>query len=122
MTAGGRYVLGATLVAVVAAGLTQLVAAGTRPGVWAAVLTGIVVQGPLGWWLVRAAGTERFLLAWAVGMGARLALLAVAGLVIVPRLGFDMAATLLALVGVLISFVMVEGIAVWPRKRETKTA
>lgn len=122
MTAGRRYALGSSLVALVAVGLTQMVAPDARPGVWAAVVTGIVVQGPLGWWLVRAAGTERFLLAWAVGIGARLALLAVAGLVIVPRLGFDMAATLLALVAVLISFVMVEGIAVWPRKRETKTA
>src|SRR5204863_162019 len=44
----------------------------------------LAVQGPLGWVLVGAIGTERFLLVWAVGIAARLAVVAAVALVL-PR-------------------------------------
>ena len=122
MTTERRYALGVSLVALTAALLTLLVPAAARPSAWAALGAATVVQGPLGWWLVSAARTERFLLVWALGIGARLALVTVAGLVLVPRLALDLAPTLVTLVAVLMGFVMVEGIAVSPGTEDTRTA
>ena len=76
-----------------------------------------MVQGPIGWWLVQAVGTERFLLVWVIGIATRLAVVAVCGLVLAPALGLALAPTLFALVGVLMSLVVVEAIVVRPGRR-----
>jgi hypothetical protein len=68
----------------------------------------LVVQGPLGWWLVRTIGTERFLTAWALGIGARLTLVAACALVVAPKLGAALEPMLFALVAVLMAFVVIE--------------
>ena len=112
MTAGHRYALGVAVVAAGALALSFVLQPDARLGVWAALGSALVIQGPLGWWLVRAMGTERFLLVWAVGIAARFAVLAAWGLWLAPRLGLALSPTLFALVGVLMSFLVVEVIVV----------
>jgi hypothetical protein len=72
----------------------------------------LVVQGPLGWWVVRAIGTERLQLVWAVGIAARFALVAACGAWVAPKLGLALAPLLFALVGVLMCCVVVEAAVV----------
>jgi hypothetical protein len=58
-------------------------------------------------------GTERLVAVWPGGMAARVAVLAAGGFVLAPRLGLPLEQTLLALVGVLTSFLGVEACVVW---------
>lgn len=120
MTVGRRYLFGVTAVAAAALLVSLALPPGDRPGIRLAVLIALVVQGPLGWWLVRAIGKERFLVVWAAGLAARLAVVAGCALVLAPKLGLALAPTLLALVGVLMAFLAVEAIVVRPERRETE--
>ena len=113
MTAGRRYVVGIATVAAAGVGLSFVLPPGTRGAVWFALGLGLAVQGPLGWWVVHALGTERLVVVWAGGMAARLAVLTAGGVVAGPRLGLPLEQTLVALVGVLTSFVGVEAYVVW---------
>jgi len=115
VTAGRRYLTGVGTVAAAALVLSfVLPPPAARRGVWLAVALALAVQGPLGWWLVRAIGTERFLRVWAAGIAARLTVVAACGFVIAPRLGgwLDLGATLVTLVSVLMSCVIVEALVV----------
>ncbi len=117
MTAGGagrRYLVGMAVVATAALALGLAVPPAARPGVWLALGVAVAVQGPLGWWLVRSIGTERFLLVWATGIAARLAVVVTCALVVVPTLGLTVGPTLVALVGVLMGCVVLEAIVVRP--------
>lgn len=108
MSAGLRYALALLLVAAVAAALIALLAGG-REG-WLALGLAAVVQAPLGWWLVESVGKPRFLGVWVTGMLARLALVGVMGLGIVPLLHLRAAAVLVPLVLLLTVFVLLEGV------------
>lgn len=119
MTPGRRYLVGIAVVAAVAAGLSFVLAPAARSAAWFALGLGLAVQGPLGWWLVRAVGTERLLPVWAGGIAARLAVLGAGAFVAVPKLGFPPEPTLMALAGVLMSFVGVEAFVVWLGGRGT---
>ncbi len=113
MTPGRRYLLGVTTVAAAALLLSLIVPPpDARSGVWLATALALIVQGPLGWWVVRAIGTERLQLVWAVGIAARFALVAAGGLVVAPRLGLGLAPLLFPLVGVLMCFLVVEAVVV----------
>ncbi len=112
MTARRRYLLGVTTVAVAALLLSLVVPPDARTGLWLATALALIVQGPLGWWVVRAIGTERLQLVWAVGIAARFALVAAGGLVVAPRLGLGLAPLLFPLVGVLMCFLVVEAVVV----------
>src|SRR6266566_7588898 len=112
MTTGRRYLLGVTTVAVAALLLSLVVPPDARTGLWLATALALIVQGPLGWWVVRAIGTERLQLVWAVGIAARFALVAAGGLVVAPRLGLALAPLLFPLVGVLMCFLVVEAVVV----------
>ena len=112
MTAGRRYLLGVTTVAVAALLLSLVVPPDARTGLWLATALALIVQGPLGWSVVRAIGTERLQLVWAVGIAARFALVALCGLVVAPRLNLALAPLLFALVGVLMCCVVVEAAVV----------
>jgi len=114
VTPGRRYLLGVTTVAAAALLLSLVLRPPDRSGVWFALGVALMVQGPLGWWLVQAIDTERFLLVWAIGIAARLAVVAGCGLVVAPALGLALAPTLFALVGVLMGCVVVEAIVVRP--------
>ncbi len=112
MTAGHRYLVGVSTVAAAALLLSFVLPADARTGVWLATALALLVQGPLGWWLVRAIGTERLQLVWAVGIAARFALVAACGFLVAPRLGLALAPLLFALVGVLMCCVVVEAVVV----------
>ena len=110
MTALGRYLVGVATVAAATLGLSFAVPLDDGPGVRLALGIALVVQGPLGWWLVRALGTERFLFVWATGIATRLLVVGVCALVIAPRLQLTLEPTLFALVSVLMGFVLVEAV------------
>ena len=112
MTTGRRYLLGVTTVAVAALLLSLVVPPDARTGLWLATALALIVQGPLGWWVVRAIGTERLQLIWAIGIAARFALVAACGLLVAPRLGLALAPLLFPLVGVLMCFLVVEAVVV----------
>ena len=112
MTAGRRYLLGVTMVAVAALLLGLVVPPDARTGLWLATALALIVQGPLGWSVVRAIGTERLQLIWAIGIAARFALVAGCGLLVAPRLGLALAPLLFPLVGVLMCFLVVEAVVV----------
>ena len=77
MTPGRRYLIGVSVVAAAALLLSFVLPPDARTGVWLATALALLVQGPLGWWLVRAIGTERLPLVWAIGIAARFALVGV---------------------------------------------
>ena len=79
---------------------------------WAATVA-LVLQAPLGWWVVQSIGTDRFLTVWGLGLLVRLAVLALAGLAVVPLLGWNPGPTLGALVAVLVALLFVEGLTAW---------
>ena len=110
MTAGPRYLVGVSAVAAAALLLSFVLPPDARTGVWLATALALLVQGPLGWWLVRTIGTERLQLVWAVGIAARFALVAACGFFVAPRLGLALAPLLFALVGVLMCCVVVEAV------------
>ncbi len=112
MTPGGRYLVGVSAVAAAALLLSFVLPRDARTGVWLATALALIVQGPLGWWVVRAIGTERLQLVWAVGIAARFALVAACGLLLAPRLGLALAPLLFPLVGVLMCCVVVEAVVV----------
>jgi len=120
MTAGGRYLSG--LLVVVAIGMVVVLA--VSPDIRREVASGIgialLVQAPLGWWTVRSVGTERFQLVWVLGMVIRLALVAIAGLVLVPELRWELVATLAALVATMLVLLVVEVAAVLGKNSEIK--
>ncbi|MBA3259443.1 MAG: hypothetical protein H0T68_08265 [Gemmatimonadales bacterium] len=111
MRLGRRYVVG---VAVVAAGGALLVGAvpkGVRAEVLWGVVTGLILQVPLGWMALRSIGTEHFLLSWGLGTLVRFTTVGIAGLVIVPALGGSAGPMLGSMVGVLVALLLVEGVA-----------
>lgn len=113
MTAARRYLLGVAGVAVAAAAFTLSFPRESRaPAAWGAV-TGLVLQAPLGWWAIESLGTERFVVIWGVGMLLRLASVGIAGLVVVPLLGWAPGPALGSLVAVLVALLLVEGAAAW---------
>lgn len=109
MTTNARRYLAGVAVVAVAAGAVALLLPGERGrGVWFGLALALVVQAPLGWWLVRSLGTARFLAAWIAGMGARVGLVALAGFVILPALRWPMGPGLVGLAAVLLALLGVE--------------
>jgi hypothetical protein len=106
---GPRYLLGVAGVAAAGAGLVLLVPKTIRAEVAWGVVTGVVLQAPLGWWALRSIGTDRFMLVWGLGMLVRLTVVAIAGLAVLPSLGGRAGPMLGAMVGVLVALLLVEG-------------
>lgn len=111
MTAYARYALLVLFVVAVTlvVGL-QLVAESDRAAVWTGLLAAIVVQGPLGWWVVRSVGTPRFMVAWGLGLLARFGLIAGMALVAAPLTEFRSEPLLVTTAGVLLALLVVEGL------------
>src|SRR5207245_9885639 len=99
VTARGRYVAGLAAVAAAAVALSFVLPPADRRGLWAGLALAVVGDGPLGWWLLWAIGTERFLRRWAVGIAARVGLVGLTALVLGRRVGLPPDARLFALVG-----------------------
>lgn len=113
MTAGRRYLLGLAFTAGLGGIMMALAPAPTRTQVGWGAAVGLVLQAPLGWWAIQSIGTERFLLVWGLGMLVRLLVLALAGLAVVPLLGWEPGPALGALAVVLVTLLFVEGITAW---------
>ena len=119
MTLGRRYLLGVAAVGAGGAALAMAVPAAVRGQVLWGVVTGVVLQVPLGWWALRALGTEQFLVVWGLGMVVRFTTVGIAGLVLVPALGGSAGPMLGSMVGVLVALLIVEGLtAVREHSRE----
>lgn len=110
MSAGARYLAGTAVIALAAMAAGAVVPGSWRPGWLLALGIALVVQAPLGWWLMRSIGTERFLAVWALGILLRLMTVGLTGLVIVPALSLPAAPALLALAGFLVASLVLEGI------------
>ena len=109
MSLGGRYLAGVGLVAA-GAGLLVLTLSGVSrgPAGWGAAV-GLILQAPLGWWAVRAIGTERFLPVWGLGMLVRFTVVLLTGFIVMPALGARSGVMLGAMVAVLVALLFVEG-------------
>lgn len=118
MTARRAYLLGLGAVAVGTLALSRALAPADCAATRLALVIALAVQAPLGWWLVRVLGTERFVLVWALGIGARLGLVTLWALLVVPALALPLAPALFALVGVLLTLLAVEVIVVYFGRRE----
>lgn len=105
---GSRYAAGLGFVAVAGAALGLILPPAVQAGWWPALVLALVVQAPLGWWVIRSHGRPSFLAAWGAGLVARFALVGLAAFLLVPQLGWPPAATLLSLVGLLMALVIVE--------------
>ena len=108
MTPGRRYLAGVMLVAAAGGVLTAMLPRDVRLGVASGVVIGVVLQAPLGWWVVRSIGTARFMAVWGLGMLTRLTLVAVVSAVALSALGARAAVVLVAMVGVLVALLLVE--------------
>jgi len=105
-----RYLAATAVLATLAGGAGAAVPEKWRAGWWLALGLALVVQAPLGWWLMASLGTDRFLGVWATGMFLRFALVVITGLLLIPVLGLPAPPTLLALVGFLMGSLAIEGI------------
>ncbi len=120
MTARGRYLTGLAAAAGFGALIVGLVSPVVRREVAWGIGIGLLVQGPLGWLTVRSVGTDRFQIVWGAGMVVRLALVAVAGLALVPALHWQMVPTLAGLVGTILVLLVVEVLTVLRQNSEIK--
>jgi hypothetical protein len=119
VTRAGRYVAG--VAAVGGAGLlaAAISPTGSRPGILWGLATGLLLQAPLGWWTLRAVGTERFLLVWGLGMLVRFSVVAVAAFALMPASEGVAAPMLATMVAILVALLLVEGlVAVGEHSRE----
>ena len=110
MTLAGRYLAGVGIVAAAGLGVMAVLPAGCRPGMARGMIAGLLLQAPLGWWTLRAIGTERFLTLWGLGILVRLSVLAIAAFATIPALGDAAAQMLVTMVGVLVALLLVEGV------------
>ncbi|HET7024738.1 MAG TPA: hypothetical protein VFI39_06000 [Gemmatimonadales bacterium] len=117
-----QYLVGVVAVTVAALAAAQVLPSDAKNGAWLGLGLALVFQAPLGWWLVRSIGTERFLAAWIVGMLVRVALLTLAGLVILPALHWTVAPGLVGLALVLLALLAVEVLVAMTARRSTTEA
>ena len=110
MTLAGRYVAGVVAVGVAGLVLMAVFPAGSRPGIAWGLSAGLLLQAPLGWWTLRAVGTDRFLMVWMLGILVRLAVVAIAAFAVIPALGDRAAPMLVTMVGILVALLLVEGV------------
>lgn len=108
MTPARLYLIGLVVVAVVALGVAFALPAAQGRAVALALGAAMVVQAPLGWRLISAIGSPRFLKVWVLGMGARIGLLALAAVAARPLLGWPVGPLLLGLAAVLLALLAVE--------------
>lgn len=107
------YLIGLVLVAAIMTGVVLRFSEATRPSGFGMIILGLLVQGPLGWWMIKSVGTPRFIGAWVVGMLARFGLLAVAAFLIFPMMHWTLSPGLIVLAVVLFAMLLLEGLVVW---------
>jgi len=112
MSAGERYLSGLALTAALSAAVVGLTPPAIRIELARGMGLGLLVQAPLGWYTIRSVGTERFQLVWVLGMMTRLAMVALAGLVLVPALDWQLVPTLAGLVVTILVLLVMEVLTV----------
>ena len=111
MTAWVRYALLALVVVAVAVAVgLWMVPDADRSAVWVGLIAALIVQGPLGWWVISSIGSQRFLITWGLSLLARLALIALLAFVVVPAAGLAATPLLITAVSVLAALLLVEGV------------
>lgn len=104
---------GAILIGLAAGAMAWLLQGANRTAALLSILVSLVVQGPLGWWLIRSVGTPRFLAVWGAGILTRFAILGAMALVVFPALHWPLSPGLLVVGGVLFALLLLEGLALW---------
>jgi hypothetical protein len=110
VTLARGYVAGVGAVAAAGLVVVTVAPAGSQPGMVWGLIAGVLLQAPLGWWTLRAIGTERFLTLWGMGILVRLSVVAIAAFATIPALGDEAAPMLVTMVGVLVALLLVEGV------------
>jgi hypothetical protein len=110
VTLAGRYVAGVAAVGVVGLGLMAVLPAESRSAMAWGLIAGMLLQAPVGWWTLRAIGTDSFLTVWMLGILVRLAVVAIAAFAVIPALGDAAAPMLVTMVGILVALLLVEGV------------
>jgi hypothetical protein len=110
VTRAGRYLAG-----VAAVGAGGLVAMAVSPPAWRGGIlwglgAGLLLQAPLGWWTLKAVGSQRFFTVWGLGMLARFGVVAVAAFATMAAPDDLAAPMLVTMVGVLVGLLLVEGV------------
>ena len=113
MKPGRMYLIGLALVAAIMTGVVLRFSEATRPSGFGMIVLGLLVQGPLGWWMIKSVGTPRFIGAWVMGMLARFGLLALAAFLIFPMMHWSLSPGLIVLAVVLFAMLLLEGLVVW---------
>ncbi len=104
------YLIGLAVTTVSAALVGVRLGPEARAGVWLACGLTLLLQGPLGWWLVRSIGRPEFMVVWIIGMLARAGLLGLLAFVVLPLLGWPLGPGLLATAGLLFAMLLVESL------------
>jgi hypothetical protein len=110
MSSPTGYLVGSVLVCCGGLGVALLVPPPSRADLLWGVGLAAVLQIPLGWLTIRAIGTNRFQLVWSSGMLARLAIVALTALVLVPANGWRLGSVLGALVATMVALLLVEAL------------
>ena len=110
MSRPARYWIASTATAIVVTGLALLAGRDHPAEVGFACLLGAAVQAPLGWLVVGRIGRPELMLVWGGGMAARLAVVAVTALILVPALHWAAAPVLVTLVAMLLALLAVEAV------------
>jgi hypothetical protein len=108
MSAWRRYLTGLALVLGAGTALILLLPATVRAPASLGAGIALLVQAPLGWWVVRSIGTSRFQLVWTAGIGIRFAAVGLTGLLLVPAAGWDATAVLGSMVTALLMLLAAE--------------
>jgi len=109
VTLRGRYGAGVAVVGLAGLIVAALVPAALRAGVLWGLVVGLLLQAPLGWWTLRAVGTERFFTLWGLGMLVRFGVLVVAAFALTAVPGPLAASMLTTMVATLVALLLVEG-------------
>ena len=107
------YLTGLVLVAAIMGAVVLRFSPGSRPSGFAMIALGLLVQGPLGWWMITSVGTPRFIGVWVLGMLVRFGLLGIAAFVLFPLMHWTLSPGLIVLAVVLFAMLLLEGLVVW---------
>jgi hypothetical protein len=105
-----RYSTGLGAIVLGGAVVILLLPPAQRPQAGLGATIALLLQAPLGWWVLRSIGTPRFQLIWTVSMGIRLLAVAATALVLIPWLGWDATAVLGSLVVALLMLLLAEAV------------
>jgi hypothetical protein len=102
------YLGGLALVTAAALALSAALPAEAGLGLRRALGPALLVQAPLGWWVVRSLGTPAFMAAWVLGMMGRFAVVGLTAMVAAPLLDWALEPVLVSLAALLFAYLGLE--------------